>query len=361
MQKVFINQGAPTLKSIVKDINIKKIFLIKGTKSFKSKKKILNTFTKGISLEIFTIKDSNYKTIIQGSERLKKSNSDLVVAIGGGRIIDAAKLISTAKITNKNYLNIILGNEKIINKFKPLLVMPTTIGTGSEATEFSVMYFKKEKYSIVSKSLLPNYVVADILLTKNMPKYLKACSIFDAFSQAIESFWCLSGTYSSKKNSKEAIITISQNIKNYFNHNNIYTSKKMIRAAYLSGLAINETRTTLPHALSYFLTIKFGIPHGHAVALTLRFIAKLNFNLGDEILKKRMTNLAKILNIKIENFENYWISLMRFCGLKVNLSSLGIKKSDLKSIVNKVNYERMQNHPIKIEKKLLLKELFRIL
>ena len=360
MQKAFINQGIPSLKSIVKDISIKKIFLIKGTKSFKGKKKILNSFIKGISLEIFTIKNSNYKTIIQGSEKLKKSNSDLVVAIGGGRIIDAAKLISTATISNKNYFNIISGKEKIIKKYKPLLVMPTTIGTGSEATHFSVMYFKKEKYSIVSKDLLPNYIIADTLLTQNMPKYLKACTIFDAFSQAIESFWCLRGTYSSKKNSKEAIITINQNIKNYFNQSNNYTSKKMIRAAYLSGLAINETRTTLPHALSYFLTIKFGIPHGHAVALTLRFIAKLNFNLGDKKLKKRMSTLAKLLNIKIENFEEYWTDLMKFCGLKVNLSSLGIKKSALNSIVNKVNYERMQNHPLKIEKKFLLEDLYRI-
>ena len=125
--------------------------------------------------------DSNFKTIISGCEELKQSNSDLIIAIGGGRIIDAAKLISVTALSKENYENVIRGKEIINNKFLPLLVMPTTTGTGSEATSFSVVYLGKKKFSIASEKLLPEYIIADASLVQEMPNYLKVCTLFDAF------------------------------------------------------------------------------------------------------------------------------------------------------------------------------------
>ena len=147
--------------------------------------------------------DSNFQTIISGCEKIKKSNSDLIIAIGGGRIIDAAKLISVTASFKENYENIIRGKEIINNKFLPLLVMPTTAGTGSEATSFSVVYLDGKKYSIASEKLLPEYVIADASLVQEMPNYLKACTLFDAFSQAIESFWSVNATEISREYSLE--------------------------------------------------------------------------------------------------------------------------------------------------------------
>ena len=135
----------------------------------------------------------------------------------------------------------------------------------------------------------------------------------------------------------------------------------MVNAAYLSGMAINESKTTLPHALSYFITSRYDIPHGHAVALTLGFVGKINASLGGDKLKQVMQNIADMLNIDVINFDQYWRDLMKTSGLDVNLSKLGIKQQDLELIVDSVNVERLKNHPLNIDKKILLKELTKIL
>ena len=205
MQKTYINQGLAILLNIFNDLKVKNVFLIVGSNSFESIQNIIKPYIAEKNLETFIVTDSNIQTIISGCEQINKSNSDLVIAIGGGRIIDAAKLISTNAFSNDNYKNIIKGNEIIKNKFLPLLVMPTTAGTGSEATHFSVVYLDEKKYSVASKKLLPEYVIADTSLVQKMPSYLKACTLFDAFSQAIESFWSVNSTASSKEYSKRAI------------------------------------------------------------------------------------------------------------------------------------------------------------
>ena len=359
MQKAFINQGLSVLTDILSDLQIKNIFFVVGNHGYSSIKKLIEPYIQGIDTEFFIVSDSNFETIVYGCEQLRQGNSDMVIAIGGGRIIDVAKLISTAALSSHNYESIIKGSKAIADKFLPLLVMPTTAGTGSEATSFSVVYLHEEKYSVVSEYLLPDYVIADSSLVQKMPDYLKACTVFDAFSQAIESFWSVDATSSSRKYAKKSITLISQNIKNYLN-NDKQTTKHMVNAAYLSGMAINESKTTLPHALSYFLTSRYDIPHGHAVALTLGFVGKINASLGDDKLKQVMQDIADMLNIESMNFEHYWHDLMKTSGLEVNLSKLGIQQQDLELIVDSVNVERLKKHPLNIDKKILINELGKI-
>ena len=358
MQKAYINQGLANLSNILNDLKVENVFLIVGSKSFEKIQNIIKPHIVEINIETFIVTDSNVQTIISGCEQINKSNSDLVIAIGGGRIIDAAKLISTNAFSNDNYKNIIKGNEIIKNKFLPLLVMPTTAGTGSEATHFSVVYLDEKKYSVASKKLLPEYVIADTSLVQKMPSYLKACTLFDAFSQAIESFWSVNSTVPSKEYSKKAIELINANFHEYLNGEHSI-SRYIIEAAYYSGKAINISKTTLPHALSYFLTIKYNIPHGHAVALTLGFVGKINFNYGDENLKKVMIDICELLNIEIKDFEKYWYNLMTHSGLETRLSNLGVDRNDLGLIIDSVNVERLKNHPLNIKRKILIEELIK--
>ncbi len=359
MQKVFINQGIAVLPKILNDLRIKKIFLVIGNNAYQSIEHLIRPYTKSISIETFVMTDSNFKTMISGCEKLKQSNSDLVIAIGGGRIIDTAKLISVTALSKENYKNVITGKEIIKNKFLPLLVMPTTAGTGSEATSFSVVYLGEKKFSVASENLLPEYVIADTSLVQEMPNYLKACSFFDAFSQSIESFWSVNATDMSRKYTRRAMELINMNLKGYLN-NESKNTKNMVEAAYYSGKAINISKTTLPHALSYFLTIKYNIPHGHAVALTFGFIGKINYAFGSNNLKKVMNDICLMLNIDIKNFEKYWYDLMQESGLETKLSNLGVKKEDLELMIDSVNVERLKNHPLNIEKEILIQELHKI-
>jgi len=359
LQKVFINQGLSILSTILNGEKIKNIFLVVGNNAYLSTKSLIKPYIAGINLETFIVTDSNYKTVISGCEKLKQSNSDLVIAIGGGRIIDAAKLISAVALSYDNYESVIQGKEIIKNKFLPLLVMPTTAGTGSEATSFSVVYLGNKKYSVASENLLPDYAIADTSLVQKMPNYLKACSFFDAFSHAIESFWSVNSNSFSRKYARRAIDLINMNLKEYFN-DELQTTKHMVEAANYSGMAINISKTTLPHALSYFLTIKYNIPHGHAVALTLGFIGKINYTFGSDNLKKVMSDISEMLNIDIKNFEQHWYDLMKESGLETKLSNLGVEQEDLELIIDSVNVERLKNHPLNIEKKILIKELNKI-
>jgi len=356
MQKSFINQGVSALSTIISDLNVKNIFFVVGKNAYPSIKKIIEPHIHGINAEYFSVPDSNPETIILGCEKLKRYNSDIVISIGGGRIIDVSKLISTVALTTDNYESVIKGHKVITRKFVPLLVMPTTAGTGSEATSFSVVYLQNKKYSVVSEYLLPDYVIADSSLVQEMPQYLKACTVFDAFSQAIESFWAVNSTVASKKNAKQAIELISQNIHGYLKGDSD-TNKHMINAAFLSGRAINESKTTLPHALSYFMTKRYNIPHGHAVALTLGFVGKINVRSGDEKLKKVMLEIADMLKIDVMNFDQYWRDLMQMSNLEIRLSKCGVKEVDLELMIESVNVERLKNHPISIDKSMLIKEI----
>ena len=359
MQRTYINKGLSGLTNIIADLQIKKILVVVGHHAYPGIKTLIEPYIRGLSVEFFDVPNSNPKTIISGCEKLRQLKSDMVIAIGGGRIIDVAKLISTSALTTDNYESVIKGNETISGKLAPLLVMPTTAGTGSEATSFSVVYLEEKKYSVISEDLLPDYVIADALLVQKMPDYLKACAVFDAFSQAVESFWAVNATSSSKINAKKAIELISHNIRNYMG-NDGKTTKYIVQAAHLSGMAINESKTTLPHALSYFLTKKYGIPHGHAVALTLGFVGKINAASDNDKLKKVMEQIAGTLQIDVMNFNAYWCDLMEISGLEVSLSKLGVKKIDLELMVDSVNVERLKNHPISIDKKILIRELVEI-
>lgn len=360
MQNAFINQGIEPINQIIKHLNAKKIFFIVGNSAYGDVQTYIEPFISQLSFKFFNIGNSKIDQIILGCASIKKYKPDLVVSIGGGRVIDAAKLIVSGKFNDGNFLRLIKGEEIIDTKMAPLLVLPTTAGTGSESTSFSVIYYGEKKYSVISNVLLPDFVVADCLLVKKMPSYLKACSLFDAFSQSIESYWSVGANKDSRENSERAMKLISKNFKTYLKKDDTEITKEIVEAAYYSGKAINISKTTLPHALSYFLTIKYNIAHGHAVAVILGLIGRLNYKFGDKILKSKMMDICEILEINANDFESYWTQLLKISNLENKLSKLGVHFDDLQTMVDVVNIERLKNHPINFEKSLLLEELKRI-
>jgi alcohol dehydrogenase class IV len=361
MQKAFVNQGVSVLNDILTN-DIKSIFIVTGNSSYNSVKKLISPYLSNIKTTLFFNKGAGIDNIEQGCTALERSNADMVLAIGGGANIDLAKLINTfVLLPNKDYLDIIKGKKTINKKNLPVIAMPTTAGTGSESTSFSVVYLGLDKYSVSSEYLLPDYVIADYDLIKKAPKYLQACTAFDAFSQAIESFWAASATKVSRGYAEQAIKLTKSSLLPSIKHQDKSSMKNMVYAAYLSGKAINISKTTAPHALSYYLTVKYNIPHGHAVALMLGVMAKLNIDYGDQALNSIMQEVANLLKIDLLDFSKYWYDLMRQCGLEVELSKFGIKEADLNLIVERVNLERLRNHPLSISKISLLSELKEIL
>ena len=240
-----------------------------------------------------------FNDIVKGIELFNNEKCDFIVSIGGGSSIDTAKVIKLYSVID--YKNGLQSNYKY-NPVKHLAI-PTTAGTGSESTRYSVCYYEGKKQSVTHDSIVPDYVILDPSLLIGLPEYQKKSTLMDALCQAIESYWSVNSDEESKKYSIESIKLILSNIDKYINDNDLETCNKMLQASNLAGKAINITQTTAAHAMSYKITSMYGVSHGHAVALTLPYIwehMENNLNKcidyrGSDYLKKTLLELKNIL------------------------------------------------------------------
>lgn len=288
------------------------------------------------------------------SKKIKKI--DLIVAVGGGSVIDFAKLVNYFDKKNlKNYKikNIEFNkslNKKIKNK---ILAIPTTTGSGSESTHFAVIYSNNKKYSISNKNLKPKYKLHHKPFLLKMPQQVFGSSLVDAICQAIESFWSNNSNNISKSYSLKSMKINSKKFPRFIiNSKNIY---QHALAAMYAGEAINITKTSAPHALSYYLSRKIKVPHGFAVGLLMPFFFEINFEYGSKMLKNRMTKIFKIFNFKnLSDSKKKWNLMLKRLGQKKELSDyLREKKILIKDIINNANTERLKNHPVYLSKKIL--------
>jgi len=275
-----------------------------------------------------------YESARTGARVLKKNQCDFIVAVGGGSSIDIAKCV---KFYNK--INV------------PLMAVPTTSGSGSEATHFAVIYKNGEKHSIANEGLLPDYVILHPDTLKTLPIYQKKCTMLDALCQSIESWWSKKATPESIGYSEKAIKLILNNMDSYLENKNT-GNKNMLAASNFAGKAINITTTTAPHAMSYKLTSLYGLPHGHAVALCLPKVWR-NMKNHDDIAKA----LGK------QNCEE---AVAFFEQLLQSLEILPPKNAcsdDLDILTSSVNTKRLRNNPVRLNRdtiKSLYKEILEV-
>jgi alcohol dehydrogenase class IV len=300
----------------------------------------------------------------EASKLIQKYKCDVIIAIGGGSIIDTAKLISAFQPYNKlESKKILLGDKFIDKKLTPIIAIPTTAGTGSESTHFAVAYHNNKKFSVSSKRLLPEAYFIDSELTNSMSMYLSASTGFDALTQAIESAWSINSNVKSLNYSHKAIKLIINNIKKSVVEKNVISRNKMCKAANLSGKAINITKTTAPHAMSYSLASKLKISHGHSVAIILGHFFEINCEsnniskkINQKILNRNMKNIFLSLGVKSAlAAKKKWFKLMDECNLETSFVELKLtKEKDVNRIISSINIERLENHPVILDKKAFL-------
>lgn len=316
----FCYRGAiKELSGVLKQEQAKKVLIFMGKKSYETIKHIVEPQLKGVKVTYYNDFSNNpKKEEIDFARGKLRGKYDLIIAIGGGSVMDFAKAYRYYSGVNTK-----------------LIAVPTTCGTGAESTQFAVVYIDGVKTSIDEKSILPDYTIVDSQFCENNPKYLKACTAMDAYCQAIESYWAVKSTAESKEYAKQAIELCRDNIVKYVNGSDNDATDKMALASHLAGKAINISRTTASHAISYKITSDYGIPHGHAVALTIAKLFEKNVATGSfDELKELVTN-EPITYFK-ELFENI--------GLEYDFSKLSI--TDIDSIVENVNIERLSNNPV---------------
>ncbi len=306
-----------------------------------------------------------YENVQEGVKLFRKETCDFIVAVGGGSAIDVAKSIKLFSAlpgdgNNGSWLTMDYFSNSI-----PFIAMPTTAGTGSEATRYSVIYYNGNKQSITHDSCIPNVVLMDPDALITLPLYQKKVTMCDALCHAIESFWSINSTAESKELSRQAIQLIMENMDGYLT-NTLEGRKNLLLAANLAGKAINITQTTAGHAMCYKITSLFGCAHGHAAILCNRILfpwmienidlccdkrgsAYLQ-NILDEIGCAMGCDNAKSASIKLEEL---------FKKLELDIPSATEKQfNELKSGVNPI---RLKNHPIIISESDIVKLYHQIL
>ena len=279
--------------------------------------------------------------------------TDAIVAIGGGSVIDFAKLYRASSDNKIDIANYFKKRKEIIKK-TPLIAIPTTAGTGSEATRFAVVYINGEKYSFDAAAVMPDFALVDGNLMLDAPRYLKASTGMDALSQAIEGFWARGATKESDEYAKKAIHLCCKHLVEFVNTNSKVAASAMAKGAYLAGKCINIARTTAAHALSYKITQLYGLPHGHAVALSIPAMTELHLEMAriEGRAKAKLLVLEEILGTEREGIRQWFHKLYEKIGLEYNCEKLGI--SQIKEIVDGVNPERLSNNPFPLNKEHLL-------
>ncbi len=358
------------IRGILDYYNISDLFLVSGGDSFalSGAKEALMPLLERYAIHRFSDFTQNPKIedVEKGIDALRKTNAGAVVAVGGGSTVDMAKLINVlARQPAQDKQKIVTGTKNIGEKGLPFVAIPTTSGSGSEATHFAVVYIDKRKYSLAHGFIKPDHTILDPSLTDSMTAYLAACSGMDALCQAVESYWSVASTTESMRFSSQAITMILSAIKQSVCNGDRSARDKMMRAANLSGKAINITKTTAPHAISYPFTTYFNIPHGHAVALILGRFFSINMHAGPELVKdsrgwvhlKRVMREIELLfgcSNTATPLKKTWYDLMVSLGLEVDMKKMGFcGRSDMDLILNNINMERLNNHPIKVTREMV--------
>lgn len=264
---------------------------------------------------------------------LHRDTPEIIIAIGGGTIIDTVKsaaILTTNDGQVEDYLS--PRPKNITNKGIPVIAVPTTAGTGSEVTPWSVIwdYGNYKKHSLSSQLMFPYCAIIDSALTDQLPPKTTAETGLDALTQSVEAYWSKSHNEISDVYALESIRIIMEYLPISVNQPNKVSRDMMAKAALFAGLAFSNTKTTICHSVSYPLTLHWGVSHGQAVSITLPEFIRYSL----PALQVRKNKLLDSFGaIDPENAAKNIKELIRKCKLVIKLSELGISIKDIPTIV----------------------------
>lgn len=288
----------------------------------------------------------DYSSVEQGVNCFKQHKCQAIIAVGGGSAMDVAKCI-------KLYHNMKTDQCFLEQDINPnqieLFVVPTTAGTGSEATKYAVIYDKGVKQSVTHESCIPGFVLFDPEVLKTLNDYHRRASMLDALCHAIESFWSVHSTVESIQYSSEAISLIYQNMDVYL-ANDFDGNKNMMYASYLAGKAINITATTAGHAMCYKFTSTYGIAHGFAAAICTKHLWFYMLEHSDNCVDHRGRAHLEHMFQKIAEASECQTSTeaaWKFSAVVDKLfEKVALHMEDIPSFTESVNLVRLKNNPI---------------
>lgn len=253
----------------------------------------------GLDIVVFgdVVPNPTIGNIEAGLTLYKENGCDHIIAVGGGSAMDCAKGIGARVARPKTPIPKMKGVLRVLRKLPPLVAVPTTSGTGSEATLAAVISNpeKKEKYPINDPVLIPHYAVMDPLLTVGLPKPITSTTGMDALTHAVEAFIGSENTPATKRQAIEATQLIFKYLKRaYDNGSDLEARNEMQKASYLAGCAFTRAYVGYVHALAHALGGFYGVPHGLANAVLLPVVLEAY----GKAAHKKLARLAEAVGIE---------------------------------------------------------------
>lgn len=269
-------------------------------------------------------------TVESAAKQAVDSNCDGMVAFGGGSALDAAKVIAMLAANPGLVVNDLLDISRIRQSRAPFVAVPTTAGTGSEATNVAVIIDSSSlhKRVIVHPELVPDLALIDACLMLRVPPFFTAATGIDALTHAIESYVAIHATPLTKALAYQAIRLIGEALPVATGQgSDIDARKSMALASYMAGVAFSNAGLGLTHSMAHQLGPAYNIPHGVANAILLPSVMKFN----ELVCKKSFSDIGLALTGEIMASEDVISSIGRMVselGMPVNLAAIGADPND---------------------------------
>lgn len=255
---------------------------------------------KGIAFTVFTEvpNDPDIASVEAGRALYLQNNCRAIVAVGGGSVLDCAKIIGARVARPHRTVPQMRGTMRVGRKLPFLIAVPTTAGTGSEVTAAAVITEIKngvhDKYPVSDLHLIPHVAVLDATLTRTLPPSLTAATGMDALTHAIEAYTnCFASKYV-QNIAREAVYTIFQNLPRAVkNGEDREAREKMLHASMQAGIAFTNNFVGYVHALAHAIGGLYGVPHGKANAVLLPAV----FDEFGESAHKKLAQLATVIGV----------------------------------------------------------------
>ena len=284
--------------------------------------------------------EPNYHEAQAVIDSFKKEEADFIIAVGGGSVMDVAKLASILA-TDEYTVKDLLDNPLLATKQVPSLMIPSTAGTGAEATPNAIVGVPEKdlKIGIVNPAMIADYVLLDGRMIENLPKPIAAATGVDALCHAIECFTSAKANPISDTFALEALDLIMNNvIEACTNPQALEAKRKMLLGSFYAGVAITASGTTAVHALSYPLGGKYHIAHGVSNAILLTPVMKFNEPAIKDLLAVAYDRVTpEPQDLSIAEKSAYMISrldeIVKVLEIPTSLKTFNVPEEDLDGLV----------------------------
>ena len=289
----------------------------------------------GVATVVFDVVTPNPKDheVMAGARRYRDEGCDVIVALGGGSVIDCAKGIGIVSANGGHILDY-EGVDRIPRPGPPLICIPTTAGTSADISQFAIINNTDRRYkvAIISKSVVPDVALVDPETTTTMPPYLTACTGLDALTHAIEAYVSTASSPVVDVHALAAIRLIQENLTAAIDDPaNTEARENMALASLQAGLAFSNASLGAVHAMAHSLGGYLDLPHGESNALLLDHVIRFNFSAARE----RYRNIAAVFGLASADERALGAAiaaLRQRCGIAAGLATRGVTRGTIEEL-----------------------------